>query len=68
MRQVNGQAGTAIPKWKEMGSPPYPSEKQIAELRGAAELPAPEVRTVGADGEFSMELPADGIALLEFAV
>ncbi|HEY6491077.1 MAG: glycosyl hydrolase family 39 [Terracidiphilus sp.] len=68
VRQVNGQAGTAIPKWKEMGSPPYPSEKQIAELRGAAELPAPEVRTVGADGEFSMELPADGIALLEFAV
>jgi xylan 1,4-beta-xylosidase len=67
VRQVNGQVGTAIPKWQEMGSPQYPSESQIAELRSAAELPQPEMRTVGDNGEFAITLPADGIALLEFA-
>lgn len=66
VRQVNGQTGTAIPKWREMGSPQYPSEREIAELRSAAELPPPEMRTLGEGGEFSIELPADGIALLEF--
>lgn len=68
VRQVNGQAGTAIPKWNAMGSPQCPSESQIAELRSAAELPEPEMRRLGPGepAEFSIELPADGIALLEF--
>ena len=66
--QVNGQSGTAIPKWTEMGSPKYPSATQIAELRSAAELPRPEVHalTQGPQTEFSIELPANGLALVEF--
>lgn len=66
--QVNGHSGTAIPKWREMGSPQYPSASQIAELRSAAELPAPEVRVLEhiEAPEFSIQLPANGIALLEF--
>jgi len=66
--QVNGHSGSAIPKWRGMGSPKYPSASQIAELRSAAELPAPETRVMEhKEGpEFSMELPANGIALLEF--
>ncbi|HEX4284241.1 MAG TPA: hypothetical protein VHZ28_04060 [Terracidiphilus sp.] len=66
VRQVNGQVGTAIPKWHEMGSPQYPNESQIAELKSAAE-PEPHIRTLGKNGEFAIELPADGIALLEIA-
>ena len=67
--QVNGQVGTAIPKWREMGSPKYPSASQIADLRSAAELPKPEARTLQPSGalDFSIELPPNGIALLEFA-
>jgi xylan 1,4-beta-xylosidase len=63
---VNMQAGSAVPKWREMGSPKYPSASQIAELRSAAELPKPESRALQGD-ELSIELPPNGIALLEFA-
>ena len=68
VHQVNGEVGTAIPKWQAMGSPKYPSANQISDLRSAAELPEPEKRRLGV-GEadaFSIELPPNGIALLEF--
>jgi hypothetical protein len=48
-----------------MGSPQYPSANQIADLRSAAELPSPEQRTLVANHELSIELPPDGIALIE---
>lgn len=64
--EVNMQAGSAVPKWREMGSPKYPSAGQIAELRSAAELPKAESHTLQGD-EFSIELPPNGIALLEIA-
>ncbi len=67
--QVNDAVGTAIPKWKAMGSPAYPSADQIQELRAAAELPPPEMRPLagGEPAEFSIALPPNGVALLEFA-
>jgi xylan 1,4-beta-xylosidase len=64
--EVNMQAGSAIPKWREMGSPKYPSANQLADLRSAAELPKPASHTIN-QGEFSIELPPNGIALLEIA-
>ena len=66
--QVNGQTGTAIPKWREMGSPKYPSASQIADLRSAAELPKPEVHALaqGQPAGFTIELPPNGLALVEF--
>lgn len=63
--QVNDKVGTAIPKWQTMGSPKYPSAQQIAELRSAAELPAPEQRTLAAGEELALDLPPNGIALIE---
>jgi xylan 1,4-beta-xylosidase len=63
---VNMRTGSAIPKWREMGSPKSPSPSQIAELSSAAELPSPEKHTLSPD-ELSIELPPNGIALLEFA-
>lgn len=63
--RVNNQVGTAIPKWHSMGSPKYPSANQITDLRSAAELPAPEVRMITGGQDLSIELPPDGIALLE---
>jgi len=64
--EVNMHAGSAVPKWREMGSPKYPSASQIAELRSAAELKKPESHALQGD-EFSIELPPNGIALLELA-
>jgi xylan 1,4-beta-xylosidase len=66
--QVNGQIGSAIPKWVQMGSPKYPTPDQIAQLKAAAELPAPETRPLApgqASVEFSIEVPPNGLALLE---
>ncbi len=66
--RVNGQIGSAMPKWHEMGSPKYPSAGQIEELRKTAELPEPEVQKLasGQSPELSIEVPANGLALLEF--
>ncbi len=67
--QVNSKIGTAIPQWKAMGSPEYPLQDQIAELRSAAELPEPEIHQLapGEPSDFSITLPPNGIALLELA-
>jgi xylan 1,4-beta-xylosidase len=68
--QVNGQVGTAEPAWKAMGSPPYPSRDEIEKLRRAAELPTAEIRPLpqSANTPFSITLPPNGVALLEFEV
>jgi xylan 1,4-beta-xylosidase len=67
--RVDEQTGTAIPKWKEMGSPKYPTTNEIEQLRRAAELPKPEIRSLpsGEAPEVSIELPPNGLALLEFS-
>ncbi len=67
VREVNRKVGTAIPAWEAMGKPQYPSREQISELRAAAELPKPVTHAL-AEGqhELVIELPPDGIVLLEF--
>ncbi len=64
--QTNMLIGSAVPKWREMGSPQYPSAAQLADLRSAAELPQPAARTLSGD-TFSIELPPNGLVLLEIA-
>lgn len=65
---VNAQVGSALPKWKQMGSPRYPTAEEIKQLKLAAELPPLEVRPFPgspASSELSIEVPPDGLALLE---
>jgi xylan 1,4-beta-xylosidase len=47
-----------------MGRPIYPTQKQIAELRRAAELPKPETKALQG-GELKLTLPPQGLALIE---
>jgi len=47
-----------------MGSPAYPTQAQIQQLRKAAELPAPESHDLKS-GELMVTLPAYGLALVE---
>jgi xylan 1,4-beta-xylosidase len=61
---VDHDHGDARPAYEKMGSPPYPTTKQIDALRKAAELPAPETRIVK-NAELTLTLPAQGLALIE---
>ena len=67
VHEVNAEAGTAQPTWKAMGSPKYPSQDQIKQLGASAELGKPKVQTLGQGDPsvFTIELPPNGIVLLE---
>lgn len=67
--RVDDEHGSALPAYREMGSPQYPTKRQIHELREAAELPPPKASLVagGRYTEVPIELPPGGIALLEFS-
>lgn len=62
---VDQTRGSALPAWRAMGSPQYPSLAQLAQLRQAAEIGPPEMRRIGPSGELSLELPPEGVALIE---
>jgi xylan 1,4-beta-xylosidase len=55
--------GDVLPAYAAMGSPRYPTQAQIRELRKAAELGPPEVRILK-DGELTLKLPSYGLALI----
>ena len=59
--------GSPYPKWRALGSPRYPSQQQIAQIRAAAELPAPERRPLGTGGTLTLDLPPEGVALIELS-
>jgi xylan 1,4-beta-xylosidase len=61
---VDPSHGDVHPAYEKMGSPPYPTQAQIQQLRKAAELPAPESRDLK-NGELTVTLPAYGLALVE---
>ena len=67
--RVGGDLGSAVPAWKAIGSPKYPTPDQIKQLRAAAELPKPEILALSASeaSRFNLTLPPNGMALLEFA-
>jgi xylan 1,4-beta-xylosidase len=62
--RVDAQHGDVHEVYEKMGSPRYPTQKQILELRRAAELPAPEVDRIE-HGEFTITLPGHGLAVIE---
>jgi hypothetical protein len=47
-----------------MGGPRYPTQKEIQELRRAADLPGPETERVDR-GEITITLPSHGLAVIE---
>jgi xylan 1,4-beta-xylosidase len=50
--------------YEKMGSPQYPTQAQILELRKATELPDPETRGLK-NNELTIGLPAQSLALIE---
>jgi xylan 1,4-beta-xylosidase len=56
--------GDPHPLYEKMGSPRYPSETQLRELRKVADSPVPEVRELQ-NGELILRLPPEGLAVIE---
>jgi xylan 1,4-beta-xylosidase len=63
--RLDSAHGSLQPAYDAMGKPIYPTQKQITELRHAAELPEPETKVLQ-DGELKLTLPAQALALIEF--
>lgn len=59
--RANGDVSNA---YRTMGSPRYPTEAQIGQLRSAAQLPAPQMFELK-NGSVTIEIPAHGLVLLE---
>jgi len=62
--RLDAEHGDVHPTYEKMGSPRYPTQKQIQELRHAADLPAPESTRLQ-HGEFTITLPSYGLAVIE---
>lgn len=63
MSIVDPEHGDSQTAYEKMGSPPYPSEAQIRELRKAAELPQVTMKQVS-DGRLRVTLPSYGLAVI----
>jgi xylan 1,4-beta-xylosidase len=62
--RVDSEHGDVHPAYEKMGSPRYPTQKQIQELRQAAELSSPERQELK-NGTLKLTLPAHGLAVIE---
>lgn len=65
IRYVDQARGSPMPAWRAMGSPQYPRAEQIARLRQAAEIAPAVVARLDASGGLTVDLPPEGVALLE---
>src|SRR5881392_2149983 len=63
IQSLDAEHGNVLPAYVRMGSPRYPTQRQLAELRAAAALPAPVARPLDA-GTLALEIPPDGLVLV----
>jgi xylan 1,4-beta-xylosidase len=64
IQRVDEAHGNPMPAYRAMGSPHYPTQKQIAALNQASALPAPQRRKL-AKGALDLTLPVNGLAVIE---
>ena len=64
VRRVDSTHGDTLDAWKEMGSPPDPTQAQIAALRRASEMGPPESAAIRG-GRLTLTLPPMGLAVVE---
>jgi xylan 1,4-beta-xylosidase len=65
IRYVDMERGSPFPTWRKLGSPQYPTPAQMEQIRASAEIAAPETRQLGKGGNLSINLPPEGVALIE---
>jgi xylan 1,4-beta-xylosidase len=62
--RVDNEHGDFNHAYQKMGSPAYPTAQQLAELKRASALPQPEIAHLDGDGQITISIPPNGIALL----
>jgi xylan 1,4-beta-xylosidase len=66
VQSLDAEHGNVHPAYERMGSPRYPTQRQLTELRAAATLPLPVARPLEA-GALRLEIPPDGLVLVTIA-
>ena len=66
VQSLDAEHGNVHPAYERMGSPRYPTQRQLTELRTAAALPLPVARPLEA-GTLTLEIPPDGLVLVTIA-
>jgi xylan 1,4-beta-xylosidase len=64
IQRVDANYGDVLDAWKQMGSPKYPTRRQIGDLRKASELGEPESEQIR-DHHLTITLPPMGLAVME---
>ena len=67
LRFVDQARGSPMPAWREMGSPQYLKPDQIRILQQRAAIEPAQSRRLDAARRLILDLPAEGIALLELS-
>ncbi len=67
VRYVDETRGSPMPAWRAMGAPQYPTVAQIAALARISQPSAPVAMRLGQGGHLSLDLPPEGVALIELA-
>jgi xylan 1,4-beta-xylosidase len=62
---VDQERGSPVSAWRQMGSPQYPTARQIETLRHLAEIPTPKIARLDRSGRVALILPPEGVALIE---
>ena len=62
---VDQERGSPMPAWRAMGSPRLPTPAQIETLRKASSIAAPVTLRLDRNASVSVDLPPEGVALLE---
>jgi xylan 1,4-beta-xylosidase len=66
VQSIDDRHGNVLVAYARMGSPRYPTQRQLAQLRQAAALPPPAVHAL-ASGTLTLEIPPDGLSLVTLA-
>jgi xylan 1,4-beta-xylosidase len=66
VQSLDAEHGNVRLAYEQMGSPRYPTQRQLAQLRAAAALPGPVERSLNG-GRLSLEIPPDGLILVTIA-
>jgi xylan 1,4-beta-xylosidase len=64
IRRVDANDGDTLALWQKMGSPQYPTQAQLEQLRQESRLPGPEFDDL-VNGTLTLELPVNGLAVLQ---